>query len=192
MNRAQALLAIAQLKRKDLPDEHRRRLQRELSSGASEVEVELCDELARGTESGVIIDIINIMGASQREAFFQPLSNALHEGQDEAVAQVVATNIGKLESQNSLTILVGLLRHKSPNVRYGAIRGLAALSDKRAVKHLREILDDDGEARCWWAGSKAGGYIVSREAAIAIDEICGEKFRGDRSKIEQWLSQHND
>jgi HEAT repeat protein len=104
--------------------------------------------------------------------------------------QVAATTLGLLDSPDDLDVLVRLLNHTSANVRLGAVQGLTALGDAGAVPHLAERLDDEAIARVWWPGPKAGGYVIGREAALAIDSITSERLRGDRARIEDWIAEN--
>jgi len=135
------------------------------------------------------IELLNIIGATHDDYFVPALRQILSTSSLSEVLQTAATNLGKL-GNGGFETLVGLLQHHDPNVRLGAIYGLAASGDTRAIPHLANLLDDPSEARVWWPGPKAGGYLIRREASSTIDTLAGERLAGDRQRIARWLEQH--
>jgi HEAT repeat protein len=130
------------------------------------------------------------IGATRDSSRHAEVLEVLRTETAEETIQVAATTLGLLGAPDSLGVLVGLLAHVSANVRLGAVQGLTALGDARAVPRLAEHLDDEGVARVWWPSPKAGGYIIGREAALAIDSITGERLRGDAARVDDWIARN--
>ena len=133
---------------------------------------------------------LQAIGAARDVTRHAEVLEALRTETAEETIQVAATTLGLLGTPDGLRVLIGLLAHASANVRLGAVQGLTALGDVRAVSRLAEHLDDEGRARVWWPSPKAGGYVIGREVALAIDAITGERLRGDRVRIGAWVARH--
>ena len=147
--------------------------------------------LLGGADDATKIALLEIVGSTERAEFDDAVRRTLESGAREEVLQTAATALGKLHSPIAFDILTALLRHKSPNVRLGAIYGLMAHGDSRAIAHLAEHLDDRDSARSWWPSPKAGGYRIGAEASAAIDSLSGTRLGGDRRRIQEWIDRHS-
>ncbi|MGB9180945.1 MAG: HEAT repeat domain-containing protein [Pyrinomonadaceae bacterium] len=191
MDRDELLELLKKLNEKRLDFKERSAIFKQIVAAPPELRQELCQILEREEDESFKIELLNIIGATQDDYFEVAVGKTLQSEASVEVLQTAATTLGKLRGKNSFGILIGLLNHPSPNVRLGSIYGLTALSDTRAVKYLLQSLDDQEAARCWWPSSKAGGYIIAKEAAIAIDALTGESFKGNKEKIEEWIKDNN-
>ena len=149
---------------------------------------ELAEALEKENSDAFKIELLNILGATRDQFFEDALRKVLETDKSEKVLQTAATNLGKLGT--GFSTLVDLLTHKSPNVRLGAVWGLLSLADKKAIKYLLNSLDDQEPVVCWWSSPTAGAYTVGTEAAAAIDSLAGTEFKGDKSAIENWISEN--
>ena len=165
-------------------------LHRQIASNFKKFRKELCRILETTEDTFFKIELLEIIG-STKDTFFDPAIRKIIDSEDSVeVLQTAAVTLGKLKSCNSFEMLINLLDHKSPNVRLGAIYGLIFLDEKKAVKYLLSSLDDHEPVKCWWPSPKAGGYIISKEAAEAIDIITGETFKGNKEKIVKWIKKN--
>jgi HEAT repeat protein len=189
MTRETLLASLKQLKETRLSWKERADLRRDIIDNSESITQDLCNLLESEEDIGFRIELLNIIGASGVEAFQETLQNILQETNHPIeILQTAATNLGKLGC--GFDTLVGLLDHPSPHLRLGAIYGLGALGDERAVEYLFRKLDDDSPVSVWWPGPKAGGYTISGEASLVIDRIAGTKFRGDQELITRWMQNH--
>lgn len=188
MDSKEFLSLIAKLKQPGASPQDRAATRAEIIRSAKDFEVELARLLLGERNPDFQIELLNLVGATRNGYFVPALQQILGGSSRIEVLQTAATNLGKLGG--GFETLVGLLRHPNPNVRLGAVYGLAALGDKRAIPHLSSLLDDPSEARVWWPGPKAAGYFIGREASSAIDTLVGERLAGDKHKIARWLEQH--
>lgn len=188
MNHEAALTALRQFKTMPPAAPEASVLQRQIIAVAEEIAPELCQQLRRTKDSSIKIRLLNLIGNTRSPVFVPTLQQILAEKQSAEVLQIAATNLGKLGNKSFKT-LVDLLQHPSPNVRLGAIYGLHALGNPQAIPYLLTLLGDNTSVAVWWPSPKAGGYIISRETALVIDQLSGRNFKGDRAAIEQWLQQ---
>lgn len=133
------------------------------------------------------IELLEMIGDAQDEFFEEELFKIIQSEKSIEVLQVAVSVIGRVKGKKSFETLINLLDHKNPNVRLGAVYGLRALNDKKAVKYLVRCLDDHESVKPAWSSPKAGGYIIAKEAAKSIDIIADQDFKGDKEKIEGWL-----
>ena len=174
---------------RDEPDfRNKRTLSRQILESIAQFSQDLLRLLREEQDNGLKIEALNIIGSSQESSFAPAVHQVLNSAKSAEVRQTAATVLGKLRSETSLDTLVHFLKDENPNVRLGSIYGLIALGDKRAVRYLIDSLEDQEHVRSWWPSPKAGGYIVGREASIAIDALTGSPLRGDKTKIKQWIS----
>ena len=150
---------------------------------------ELIEALEKERSEPFRIELLHIFGATRDEFFEEAIRRVIETEKSEQVLQTAATNLGKIGAKNSFPMLVDLLNHESPYVRLGAVYGLKALGDKRAIKFLLKSLDDHLPIKVWWSSPKAGDYSVANEASIAIDALAGTEFKGDKTRIEKWLAE---
>lgn len=192
MNKDELLDLLKKLKQEKLAPKERRAISRQIVAASVQLRSELCEALEKEESKSFKIELLNIIGATQDAFFEDEIRKILESPEPAEVIQAAATTLGKLKGKNGFDILIDLIHHENPNVRLGSIYGLMALGDKRAVKYLLENLDDNETVRSWWASPKAGGYTISKEAAIAIDTITGRTFKGDKKKIEEWIKDNLD
>lgn len=171
MNWKEALLLLQKLDDPGESFQEMAKTQRQLIASAKHFERELSDLLLTECDDSFRIAILNIMGNSRHPYFEAEIKRLLDSNQSMEVLQTAATNLGRLSSKGSFEILIELLKHPHPNVRLGAIYGLVALADKRAVKYLEALVHDGASAKAWWPGPKAGGYRIAEEAARAIVQL---------------------
>lgn len=189
MDSKEFLSLIAKLKQPGASPQDRAATRAEIIRSAKDFEAELARLLLGERNPDFQIELLNLVGATRNGYFVPALQQILGSSSRIEVLQTAATNLGKLGSAG-LETLLGLLQHPNPNVRLGAIYGLAASGDTRAIPHLANLLDDPSEAKVWWPGPKAGGYLIGREAASAVDTLAGERLAGNKHKIARWLEQH--
>lgn len=158
----------------------------QIIDGARLSRLELVEALEKDDSETFRIEVLNILGATRDKFFEDAIRRVLESEKSEKVLQTAATNLGRIGA--GLSTLVGLLKHKSPNVRLGAVWGLKALGDKRALKCLLDNLDDHEPVICWWASPPPGGYSVANETATAIDALAGAELKGEKSAIEKWIA----
>jgi HEAT repeat protein len=193
MHREEALAALQKLQDPRLAWQDRASLRRRIIDAAGSLVPELSQAVEGADDVGFRNELLGIIGASGEEAFEAPLLRLLNDADVPVeVRQTAATNLGKLGSSGSFALLTDLLGYPSPHVRLGAIYGLAALGEARAVPHLAKLLDDGTPVKVWWAGPKAGGYVIAREAAQAIDQLTGRAFTGDQALVAKWIRAHLD
>lgn len=160
-------------------------IRRQIIEGAHDSRRELVEALEKEKSESFRIELLNILGGTRDKFFEDAMRKVIESEKSEKVLQTAAANLGKLGV--GFSTLIDLLKHKSANVRLGAVWGLAALDDKRAVKYLLNSLDDREPVTCWWASPTADGYSVANESAAAIDELTGAKLNGEKSAIEKWI-----
>jgi HEAT repeat protein len=175
---------------RDEPDFRRRRaLSQRIVETIGEYHQDMLRLLKEEPDKTIKIQALDIIAASQDQSFAPAVRQVLlSQEQPVEVLQTAATVLGKLRSQSSFPTLIHLLKHDNPNVRLGAIYGLVALGNKQAVPHLLNSLDEKDRVKPWWPSPKAGGYTVGQEASVAIDALTGFSFRGDKTKIEEWIN----
>lgn len=174
--------ALKELKNPRLPWEERATLRRRIADDAGNLVPELTRVLKRSKSIGFRNELLSIIGSSGEQAFEEPLRRLVEDADVPVeIRQTAATNLGKLRSRGSFALLTNLLGDPTPHVRLGAIYGLEALGDARAVPHLTELLNDETSVKAWWPGPKAGGYVIAREAAEAIDKLKSKTEGGDLS-----------
>ncbi len=178
---------LDELKREDLTPKERISIHKQIIHDIKNMRDEICRMLREEKNVAFRIELLDIIGDAQDEFFEEELLKIIQSEKSIEVLQVAVTVIGKLKGKKSFETLINLLEHKNPNVRLGAIYGLRALNDRRAVKYLLRCLDDHESVKPAWASPKAGGYIIAKEAAKSIDIIAGQNFRGDKEKIEKWI-----
>jgi HEAT repeat protein len=178
IKREKALEVLHALRNERLTPAERGRLTREAVASTHGLEPEIIRRLESENDLALRLQLLDIIGASQNPHFLAPLERLAGNCRQMEILQSVGINLGKLQRPEAFGVLVTLLGHPHANVRYGAIRGLALLGDTRAVQHLTPLLDDKSTIVVWWPSPKADGYVISREAALAINEITGEKLDG--------------
>lgn len=178
---------LDKLKKEKLTPKERFSIRKQVILDIKNVRNELSRMLREEKDSGFRIELLEIIGDAQDEFFEEELLKIIQTEKSIEVLQVAVSVFGKLKGKKSFETLINLLDHKNPNVRLGAIYGLRALNDKRAVRYLFRCLDDQESVKPAWSSPKAGGYIIAREAAKSIDIIAGQDFKGDKEKIEGWL-----
>jgi HEAT repeat protein len=187
MNKDELLERLRDLKRGALDLREQAKLAKEIASASSDLRLELIRMLEQETEPSFSVELLTIIGVTQDEFYADAILDVLRSAESPEVRQTAATSLGKIRSPKSFAALVNLLDDPSLNVRLGAVYGLQALGDQRAVEHLLMKLQDNEPVSCWWTSPKAGGYKVGKEAAIAIDALSGEAFKGNTAKIQEWL-----
>ena len=165
-------------------------LRRQIVAAAKDSRQELSQALLSEKDMHFKIELLNLIGDTKDEFFAEQVEEVIRSAESVEVLQTAATTLGKTGGPNSFETLAGLLSHKSPNARLGAIYGLMALGDKRAIKHLLKSLADQSPVKCWWPSPKPDGYVIAKEASIAIDELAGIEFKGDKARIEEWLAEN--
>lgn len=180
---------LRKLREGQLDHQQRAVLLREIAA-AQELSSDLSRMLESENDEYFKIELLQIIGATQDAAYADAILNVLRSDQRPKVRQTAATSLGKVGGEQSFATLVNLLDDPSPNVRLGAVYGLTTLGDQSAVKHLASKLEDNEPVRVWWPSPKAGGYRVGKESALAIDALTGQKFKGDKVKIGNWIEQN--
>ena len=192
MGKRRLLALLRKMRNTQTTSAERAEVRAEIIAVSKKNELALGQLLADEKDVGFRIDLLNIIGATQNEYFATNVRQILQSDAPIEVLQTAAINLGKLGGGETFEALVELLGHENSNLRLGAIHGLIALGDKRAIKYLLELLDDNSSVKVWWPSPKAGGYVVARESSLAIDQIAGRTFRGDKALIKEWLCRHSD
>jgi HEAT repeat protein len=164
------LNAVATLRDALLTAPERKRIRDEILEDWATVCPIIRDDLRKADEATVLTMLDLIAGSRDCGCFDAVLGVALSKA-PERVRQTAAIALGKVDGSEAFEALVGLLTDASAAVRLGAIHGLWALGDPRAAGPLGLVLKDTTRVRAWWPGSKAGGYEVGEEAALAIQSL---------------------
>jgi HEAT repeat protein len=190
-SRERALAALRKLTDPAVPWQERASLRRQVLAAADDLEGELIRGLRVATDVGVLNELLDVVGGSGNPTFEDALERLVHDPDAPVeVRQTAATSLGKLGTSGGLAILADLLDDPSPHVVLGAVHGLAASGHASAVRSLARVLDRTTPVKVWWAGPKAGGYVIGREAAHAIDRLTGCALGGDPALVSDWIREH--
>src|SRR5215469_4459175 len=141
--------------RDELDFRKRRALSRQLVKKIGNFRQELQSLLSAEQDKTILIAALEIIASSRDQSFAPMVQRVSLSNEPVEVLQTAATALGKLGSKDSFPTLVGLLKDESPNVRLGAVYGLQALGEEKAVPHLLKSLDDSDHVKCWWPSPKA-------------------------------------
>lgn len=129
-------------------------------------------ERVRGRAALALGDVI-----CMRERVFNALTRALKD-KSPFVRACAAKALGRSGDSRALELLIGTIVDRDPEVRGGAISGLASLKDQRAVGPLEEVLKDDEYSSlrhdAAWALKQITGkeYEVSEEGVKYFPGVC--------------------
>jgi len=106
---------------------------------------------------------------------------------DHRVAQTAAEALGRVGGPLAISTLLALLRHPHPNVRYGALEGLALTADGGIVEPLVDLAESDHAAvQAWWPSPAAGELTVGSRAAALVNQLTGQSFE-DVAAMRAWV-----
>jgi HEAT repeat protein len=166
----QRLKAVAALRDALLTAPERKRLRDEILEDWTNVGPIILGDLPSADEATALTMLDLIAGSGDRGCFHAVRVVALSKA-PERVRQTAAIALGQVDGSEAYESLTRLLSDASPAVRLGAMYGLRLLGDPRAIAPLELVLKDTTQVRAWWPGSKAGGYEVGKEAALAIQSL---------------------
>jgi HEAT repeat protein len=164
------LKAVAALRDGPLTATERTMLRNQVLDDWASVGPLICSDLAKADES-TALTMLDLIAGSGDHACLDAVRRVVYSKAAEVVRQRAAIALGKVDGSEAFDTLTVLLSDASAAVRLGAVYGLQALGDRRAVEPLARLLKDKAQVRTSWPGSQAGAYEVGKEAALVIQAL---------------------
>jgi HEAT repeat protein len=99
----------------------------------------------------------------------RPLASLLEDPQQDVDILIeTLETLAYLNARNTISVMIGFLKHPSAKVRFWAIFALSHLGNLTIIPHLEKLLHDTEEVEGWWS--------VAKEAENAITSISARNY----------------